>query len=202
MPHLPPPPGISDEGERLLAARWHTIDRVLKRLAEKGVTIPDNPPPFPIPEVETTLVDTDNQEYLKTNAKYLAWINYVLPHISLNEAILLQVRNEKANIEVLYRDAARQANEGLPPNKRQSKEEIEDNIHLDPRYVELTLFEQELMQETLLLEDQKERLARVLRVISRHIEVKKLDVEATRIVANAPQRRPFTRPNFGQEGTE
>jgi hypothetical protein len=188
MPVLPHNVGISDLDETRIQNQWDTIGTVLARLATRGITIPTNPPPFPIPEVSTTLVDTDNQEYLKTNARYLAWLNYIMPHISLNEAVILQVDNELANIEHMYRDSARKNDEGLPPKSRQTKEEINTNIALDPRYVELTQQRQELAQECKLLEDKKEELSRVLRVISRHIEVKKLDADANRLNGSMPRR--------------
>jgi hypothetical protein len=197
MPELPAITGISDVEVNAARDRWDTISTVLEKLAAKGIIIPDSPPPFDLPDVTTTLVDTDNQEYLKTNAKYLAWLNYIMPNIALIEGVILQVRNEKSNIEALYRDNARRNDEGLPANKRQTKEEIADNTVLDPRYVELVKQEQELLQERDILDAKKEEVGRVLRVISRHIEVKKLDVEANRMASNLPQRRPFNKAGFG-----
>ena len=197
MPDLPGLIGISDGDEALVKSRWDTISAVLKRLEHKGIVIPPNPPPFELPEVTSTLVDTDNQEYLKTNAKHLAWLNFYMPYIALNEGVLLQVRNEKTNIETLYRDSARRHNETLPASERQTKEEIADNTTLDPRYVELLQFEQELLQEKSLYEAKKEEISRTLRVISRHIEVKKLDADMNRTSSNLPQRRPFNRSQGG-----
>lgn len=197
MPHLPPPTGMSHTAEEQIKNRWDTIQSVQDRLAEKGIIVSDVPPPFPIPEVSSTLVDTNNQEYLQTNAKYLAWLNYIMPQIALNEGMALQAKNEKSNIEAVYRTCARGADEGKAPKDRQSKEEVADSILLDPRYIELTQFEQEMAQERRVLEEKKEELTRVLRVISRHIEVKKLDAEMNRTSSNLPQRRPFTRTGFG-----
>lgn len=194
MPDLPGV-SISDQEEDEMRNRWNTIDEVRQALVAKGIVISDDPPPFALPEVATTLVDENSQEYLKTNAKYLAWLNYITPQISLNEGIILQVRNEKTNIEALYRDAARRADEGKPPTQRMSKEEIWDNTLLDTRYIELLQFEQELLQQKSLLEDKKEEISRVLRVISRHIEVKKLEADLNRTAANLPQRRPFNPPH-------
>lgn len=197
MPELPDIKGISDVEMKEAERRWDTISSVIEKLAAKGIHIPSGPPPFGLPDITTTLVDTDNQEYLRTNAKYLSWLNYIMPNIALIEGIILQVRNEKAYIEALYRDEARRSDDGLPPAKRQTKEEVADNTLLDLRYVELLKQEQELLQERDILDAKKEEVGRVLRVISRHIEVKKLDVEANRIASNVPQRRPFSKPGYG-----
>jgi hypothetical protein len=189
--------GMSDAGAEQLQNRWDTIARVLQTLARKGITIPDKPPPFPIPEVTTTLVDTDNQAYLITNAQYIAWFNYVTPHVSLNDSLLLQVRGEKKSIEVAFREDFRSRERDLPPSKRTSKEEVSDRTEMDPRYIELMQWEQELLQEQSFLEGCKSQLTLVMRVISRHIEVKKVDIEMNRTAGNMPQRRAFLRSEGG-----
>jgi hypothetical protein len=200
MPKLPPPIGLSEDREVQVHDRWSTIEKVRKRLASRGMVIRDEPPPFPIPEVTTTLVDTDNQEYLRTNAQYLAWLNYIMPHIALVEGMLLEIGNEKAHIEALYRDQARRSDEDKPASKKTSKEETADNTLLDPRYIELLQAEQELREERDLLDCTKEGLSRAMRVISRHIEVKKLDADVNRTAANLTQRRPFNRTAFSGGG--
>lgn len=191
MPQLPVAV-ISDAEEELAHNEWNTIERVQARLKAWGITVPDQPPNFAIPEVTTTLVDSDNQEYLKTNAQYLAWLNFITPHIALTKGIILQIQNEKKHIEALYRQNAREADKRLGRGKKTPKEEIDDSIMLDPRYIALTRQEQELIQERDGLESKETALERTMRVISRHVEVKKLDAEMNRVGMGLPQRHPYT----------
>lgn len=187
-------PAVSDAAEKQIHSRWETIQRVLTRLAARGITIPEQSPPFPIPQVTTTLVSADNQEYLKINAQYLAWLNFVLPHVAFVKGCLLEVENEMTHIATVYRDTTRRKEEHSRRADKTPKEEVEDQISLDPRYIELKQFEQELLQERYLLDAQSEILERTLRVISRHVEVKKLDLEMNRTGANIVQRGRFNRP--------
>ena len=102
--------GPSAQEEERITTQWDTLPMVVASLETKGIYIPDKPPPFPCPEVVTTLVDSDNQEYLKSNCRYLAWLNYLTPHISLIEGMLDQIKNEQNEIAAVYRRAARESN--------------------------------------------------------------------------------------------
>lgn len=190
MPQLPMS-DLSDEEEYQARNAWATMDRVKERLKKKGITLAENPPPFSMPEVTTTLVDTDNHQYLKTNAQYLAWLNFVLPYLALARGVILEAQNEKTNIAALYRRSAR-AKSTATGSKKPPEGELEDAITLDPRYVELTQIEQEMIQEKYLLEAKVEELERTLRVISRHLEAKKIDMEENKVGAGLPRRHPYT----------
>jgi hypothetical protein len=183
-------PGITDQDERSVHGSWETNQKVQARLAAKGIVVPNDPPPFPIPEVTTTLVDANNADYLKVNAQYLAWLNYILPHLAITRGTILEAQNEKSHIETMYREVTRRGDEET--GNKTAKDAVEDAIHLDPRYIELTQLEQEMTQTKYQLEEHSANLERTLKVISRHIEVKKLDVEMNRVNANMPLRRPFT----------
>jgi hypothetical protein len=193
VPQLPTS-NLSDADETYIHNAWGTMVKVLERLRAKGVLLPEAPPSFPIPEVTSTLVEGDNQEYLKTNSRYLAWLNYLLPHLALVRGVLLEVSNEKTNIGALYRQSTKEA-DTRAGRKKATKEEIDDAITLDPRYIELTQIEQEMSQEKYLLEAKLEELERTLRVISRHVEVKKMDMEMNKVGLGLPQRHPY---NFGR----
>jgi len=181
--------GVTEQEEGQVHNSWETMKRVEAALAARGIVIPTAPPPFPIPEVTTTLVDTDNAEYLKTNAQYLSWLNYITPNLAMTKGIILEIQNEKTHIEALYRESARRADEIA--GRKTPRDEVDDQTRLDRRYMELIQQEQETTQFKYQLEEHKDILERTLRVISRHIEVKRLDVEMNRVNANLPQRRPF-----------
>jgi hypothetical protein len=168
---------------------------VIQGLEKQGIVIPAHEPPFPLPEVTTTLVAGDNQDYLKTNASYLAWLNFILPNIAVLRGALLEVQNEKTHIEATYRQKQREADDGKKRGDRKSTQEVEDAIILDERYVELTQADQEFQQKRYILDAKQESLERTLRVISRHVEVKKLDVEMNRVGMNMPVRH-----SFGKQG--
>jgi hypothetical protein len=143
-------------------------------------------------------VADDSQEYLKVNAQYLAWLNYILPNLAYTKGCLLEYQNEKTHIEASYREQQRMREQGLPKGSRISKEELQDRITLDPRYQELTKAEQEATQKKLLLDAKVEILERTLRVISRHVEVKKIDMEINRVAPNIPARHATLGPrNYG-----
>jgi len=185
---------ISDKEEDAARSAWGTMDDVLSDLADRGITLSDTPPDFPLPDVTTTLVADDNSDYLKTNARHLAWLNHISPWLAVIKGTLLEVENEKTDIATTYKQRVREAEDGLPRAQKKSKDEVEDDIWKDVRHRELTRQQQKLLQKKLLLEEKRDILERTLKVISRHVEVMKLDADMNRTGVNMPARRPFNRP--------
>lgn len=183
--NLPNDIGIGQTEAYEIRTAWATMQQVQSRLATKGIVLSETPPPFPLPEVTTTLMSEDSQEYLRVNAQYLAWLNFILPNLAYIKGCILELQNEKTHIEASYKEQQRIAGQG---SKKIGKEEIQDRITLDPRYIELTQAEQECLQEKYFLDAKIEVLERTLRVISRHIEVKKIDMEINRVSPNIPSR--------------
>lgn len=192
--NLPNDIGLGQTEAYEIHTAWETMRKVEANMAANGLGTPTEPPPFPLREVTTTLVADDSQEYLKVNAQYLAWLNYILPTLAYTKGCLLEYENEKTHIEASYREMQRQREQGLSKGARMGKEELQDRITLDPRYQELTRAEQEATQTKLLLDAKVEILERTLRVISRHIEVKKIDMEINRIGPNIPMRHATLGP--------
>jgi hypothetical protein len=183
------PVGLTPEDETGAHGTWQTIEKVQSRLADKGITVRDDPPPFPMPEITTTLVASDNVDYLKVNTQYLVWLNYLTPHLAIIKGSLLEIRNEKEHISAMYKEANRQGEEMA--ETKSPKDSVSNAVLLDPRHIELRQQEQELMQEEYQIDEHVNNLVRTMKVLSRNIEMKKLDADQNRINANMPQRRPF-----------
>lgn len=188
------PMGASEKEQSKSA--WDTDDSVHQRLAAQGLGLG----PEPTEQLPTLTAESLNtathEEYLQLNALYLQWLNYVLPRLAHVKGSLLQVKNWKTDIEMRTKDRIKRAEDELraPKKDRTTREDLEMIVWLDPTYQQLMQLEQSIMQERLVLDAHIECLERTMRVISRHVEVKKIELEQNRIEGNMP-RRHLRSPN-------
>jgi hypothetical protein len=151
--------------------RWDTFDEVEAELQAKGFT--DCPRPnseFPN-LTPKELVETPNKEYTALHGTYLEWFRYTAEDFSRLRARILQVKNEMEDIELdIKRDMRSQ-----PGTKKPTEEELNIAVGLHTRYRELKVLLQRADQAKMLLETKVDYLERSLRVISRQVELRKID---------------------------
>lgn len=179
--------------------RWSTYEEVDAELKAKGFN--DCPRPdvldagnsFPnLTAVELT--STPNKEYTALHGRYLEWFRYTSEEFSKFRALMLQTRNEMEDIELETKRELRSQ-----PGKKPTEEEISIAVGLHSRYRDLKVLLQRAEQAKLLLETKVDYLERSLRVISRQVELRKIDAGQGSVNDNMPGRGRlggFSGPTF------
>lgn len=167
---------------------WQTFNEVEQELKAKGFI--DAPRPdileqgSSFPSLTTAqLTQTPNKEYTALHATYLEWFRYTAEEYARLRALLLETRNEMEDIELgLKRELRNQ------PGKKPSAEEIDIAVGLHGRYRDLKVLLQRAEQAKLLMETKVDYLERSLRVISRQVELRKIDAGQGGVQDNMPGR--------------
>lgn len=182
---VPPNIGVSESAQREIHKTWDTIGDVEADLAMSGF-MPMQTPEFECPQVTEAALTTENsQEYTQTYARQLAWFNYSSQVLARVTAHLLQYENEmdtiEARIHVDRRARAKAAGEKPP-----SGDTLKQEVLMDPRHDELRRQAQVLKQKKIELQAFVDGIERGLKVISRQVEIRKMEIEQGRV--NIPGR--------------
>lgn len=186
--HLPKHIGVSQKETEAATLNWDTLAIVEKNLTKLGFELPEKPT-FPRPKITVEQLTTVvNKDYTTLYAQELAWFNYTSPIFARVRAKLLQIRNEKRDIEVRIRKALRQRNRELPKDERFNERDIEDETWCDARYKVLVKDGQQFEQTEALLKSYLETSENTLKVISRQVEIRKTELDGSRTESYLPNR--------------
>lgn len=185
--------GIDSSAQRDIHNEWDTLSGVKAMLVRDGFT--DCPQPnFACPSVtEEDLTTTDNTKYSQNYARLLAWFNYASQLLAEVNAALLGIENEMEYVGAKMKKDMRENNrgKGLKDASRLAAGDIADEILLDPHYHELQVEQQRLTQMKYTLTSRVDNLERGLRVTSRQVEIRKLELERGRVGDGVPTRDRF-----------
>lgn len=164
-------------------ATWDTFKEEQDLLIMKGF-IDSTRPESEFPNLTgTQLTSTANKDYTALHAVYLEWFRYTSEEFTKLRALVLQNKNEMEDIALeIKRDMRAQ------PGKKTTEEEINIAIGLHTRYRDLKILQQRAEQAKMLLETKVEYLERSLRVISRQVELRKIDAGQGGVQDNMPGR--------------
>lgn len=188
---LPQLKGVAGTVKERAAARsaYETLEDVEKFLAARGFVVPVAPPPYPQPEVSADQLTTDfNRDYTTLFAQQLGWVNYTGPILARVKAALIQLENAISDIETRIRIDLRAKNKLLSREERLSEQDIADTIQQDPDHKILSIERQKFDQQRLLLDSFLDRMERNMKVISRQIELRKLEMGGEVHENNMPAR--------------
>ena len=180
------PLGVGAARSQSIREKWDTVDESDARVINSGLV--DHPKPeFVCPDLTAdALTTTDSWSYTETYVHLLGWSTYANELRAQVQARILQFENMKdivtAQTRTLQRELAKAS------GKKPSSEELEDILLTNPEYLEVLLELQKLKQSKMLLDAKVESIDRSLRVISRQVEIRKLDVEQGRTGAAMPSR--------------
>lgn len=181
--NLPP---VSPVEQAKIHSIWDTIDKVEGEIAMKGF-LPMDTPLYECPQITEDLLTTgSNEEYTQAFARQNAWFNYASQVHAQATSHLLQYENEMEMIESKLRTQFRkEISEGT--RNKMSKDEMQDEINLDQRYAELKLIAQTYKQKKVQLQAYLDGIERGLRVISRQIEIRKMENDQNKVNPNRGQ---------------
>lgn len=194
--------GLPASEQQQIHNKWDTADRIEAELAMKGFVQMDLPA-YPCPEVTEELLTTaDNNEYSRVYAQQNAWFNYSSQLLARVTSSLLQAENEMEMIESRMRVEMRERIKGVKDEAgkalKMTAEQMQDEVNVNERYVELKLIAQEYKQRKITLSAFLDGIERSLRVISRQVEIRKMEAEQSR--TNIPGRSPYPGQGGGSYG--
>ncbi len=174
--HLPKKLGVAHSVAEVAHDTWSTFESVQEELAQRGL------PPLPVPPytypgaITIAQLTTEGQDYSKTYVEHLAWYNYVAELVAAIRATLTQIENEMEDIASKMREDER-AKAGKAPAVNAMKDLIEQT----PRYRELKIEAQRFDQKKRLTEGKLDTMDRNLKLLSRQVEIKRVEFEKHRV---------------------
>lgn len=201
---LPASLGLPASEEQQIHNKWDTADHIEAELAMQGfVQMPL--PAYECPQVTEELLTTeDNTKYTTAYAQLNSWFNYSSQLLARVTTSLLQAENEMEMIESSMRVSMRERLKGAKGDDgkplKMTAEQMQDEVNVNERYVELKLIAQMFKQRKITLAAFLDGIERGLRVISRQVEIRKMEADQAR--TNIPGRSPYPGPGrqWGEQG--
>lgn len=150
-------------------------------------------PPYELKRLAASdLTTMDAAEYSRTYVEQLGWYSYLTMELSVVRAKLLQASNRMELIEATLKKRYMEQNRMVSGREKLTQEEIRAYIVIDTDYQTETVAHQELKQQQLILEAAVGISEYNLKVISRQVEIRKVEQEAHSSAKNQPVRpRPI-----------
>lgn len=187
------PLGAGEAQTNRIKNHWDTIGAVEAEIEAKGLV--DHARPIEAcPELTAEiLTGPDSRQYTEIYVLLNAWFTYTGELLAQVRARIIQYSNMQSILEAQTRKTARDISEGAGV-KKPSEAEFNERLLLNPEYLEVTHELQKYQQAKIYFDARVESLERSLRVISRQVEIRKLDVEQQRTGAGMPGRGRFEVP--------
>ena len=198
------PLGAGEEQTKTLQQHWNTVDIVEEEIKQQGLS--EHPrPQVACPELDVdTLTGTDSRSYTELYVHLLAWFAYTSELLAQVQARVLQYENMQDILAAQTRKEARDLSDAAGV-KKPTVEELKDRLLLNPEYLEVMRQLQHYQQSKIMLDKKVESIERSLRVISRQVEIRRLDIEQNRTATTMPGRNqydPLRRNPFRQGDDE
>lgn len=189
------PLGAGREQAQKVSEAWNTVDSVQEEVHLRGL-VDHEKPAFVCPELTADmLTTTDSKSYTETYAHLLSWFTYATEIYAVVQATILELENIKDILGAESRKNAREIHEGT--KKKPTKEELADRLLLNPEYQDVIKKLQRFQQAKLLFQAKVESIERSLRVVSRQVEIRRLDMEQNRTQTGIGNRGPMGYSRFG-----
>jgi hypothetical protein len=181
--------GVGEKEGQDIHNRWQTYQEVKKYIENDLGFAPAAEPEFPCPQLTTDKLTTpDSKSYTETYAELLAWWQYASEKLAHVKAELLEVEDEMDDITVITRKRIRKEDKNKKKDQRLSLADISDTIESDIRFIELKQRKQTLAQFKEILGTRTVSIERSLKVISRQVEIRKLDFDQSQVASGMPGR--------------
>jgi hypothetical protein len=189
---LPEHLGIGEREAADVKTKWDTFDQMELAMTQMGFPPVEKPKvirPILTPDL---LTNPDDKMYTEVYYGVKEWHNYTVNTLSRIRAAMLQIPNEKREIERRVRHNI--LSNLKPGEKKPTVQQLKDAVEADPRYEELLLEKQKLEQQEFLIKSHADGLAEDLKLCSRNVEIRKQEKEFGNSQAGHPRFRP---PGFG-----
>jgi hypothetical protein len=181
-----------------LAQKWESVnDQAETELFHLGfapVTRPDFTCPILDPKA---LTNADLHSYAEMHARFQRWHNYAEYTMARCQSMLVGIKRQISQLESqlkVYYASYKNPETGKVYSLADRKDLVESN----PRYVELLVDQTKFEQMKAQMEAQVNGLSKATGLISRHIELRKLDIEQDRVNNNMPGRGMYPQSQYPQ----
>lgn len=169
--------GVGSQELQVILSRFQTLGGVESDLQHQGISMALDPPQFPLPRITAEILSNINtSDYTRVYSEVLAWFNFITPLHAQVRAALVESENKLSIVEETMRKRLRQQNRLVSKEARQPNDEITSEVITDPTYQNILLEVQVQKQRKLELEAYVEICERNMRVISRQVEIKKIEM--------------------------
>lgn len=177
--------GLTDTELDEIARQHDTFDEVETELTKWGFS-PMEKPRYQCPELTPEVLATVNMtQYSSTYTQFNAWYGYAHNTLARLKAVRLGIERE---MNTIGRGMRMAMHKQKAAGTKLTKEYLEDLVESNPRYSQLALEEQKLDQQVMLVESQVNSLERDLRLISRQVELLRMEHDNGRIDSNMNNR--------------
>jgi len=172
--------GLGEAEQQQAHSEWSTFEDVDIQLMRDGIMQVEKPT-VDCPRLDKEQLTTlDEHRYGTIYSALMSWFAYMSDILARTKAKQLEVENEMAYVSASMKlgaiAAAQSANE-----KKPSDVLLKDMIIVDPRYKALGIQLQNITQMRQVLEPQVVLLDHNLKMVSRQIELKRIEMEKQRI---------------------
>lgn len=178
-----------------LLERFATLSEVEKVLAERGFPTQSDRPVYSIPVITAEVLnDIDSRAYNEVYAQQLGWYNYITPLYADAKAALLQAQNQLDLVEASVTKRIMEVNKTKTKTEKLTAAEVKVEVAVDPIYQDALLEVQHRKQHELKLGAFVDIVERNMRVVSRVIEMKKIEFDSNNRESNmgkVNERRQF-----------
>ncbi len=184
--------GVGAEAQRTIQEHWDTYDKAEGAIITLGLGElhqPDNECPHLTADM---LNEPDSNKYSDNQQWFSSWLNFTTELLARIDAQVLQYRNMlvvlTAETKKGYRERNAEERASDKRTKKLSIDEINQKMYSTTEYQTITHALQQLEQKRLMLKARVETLSNDVKLLSRRIELTKIDVSAQRAVSGADSR--------------
>lgn len=189
-----------------VTGKWNTYDRVRNEMAKIGFRELDPPSDLKVPTLSPgDLENVQDNAYTSLYTRFVAWLSFGESHMGVLSAERREIRTAMRVLAAEIRKKAKSdfaATRG-PAGKAKSidKTELSDLVLTDSSYQALLLRDQETSQKMEIIEHLLKGISRNVQLMSRNIEMKRLELQFTGQGGNLQRRLTGTRPGEGRGGS-
>ena len=186
---VPSAVGLGVAAHRAVEVEWDTLESAQAWLNGKGVSLAIKIPVMPEPTVtHVLLTGTDSAAYTEMYVGLNHWWGFYAEVLASVKVDLLQYENMIQVLEAQTRNQLREENNAKAKTERMTAVEIADRVLLDPTIRPIRIEAQRAQQKATLIQAKLETVERNLKLVSRQVEIRRLDQEQSHTGANMPGR--------------
>jgi len=181
------PIGAGQAKAESIRTRFSTVEEVTQELVETMGYTQLITPRFPCPYLTADMLTTqDWTQYSNTYAMFKAWWDFYREKLAEVSNMVLQYKNMLVMVDTATKKTLREMAEAT--QERLSIDKLKERVLENPEYQEVLLELQRYQQAKELVEAKFDSLDKSMAMISRQIEIRKLDLEQNQINSNIPNR--------------
>lgn len=170
---------------------FSTADEVTQLLVETMGYYPLQPPQYPCPVLDVSMLTTDDWKAYSLNwSMFKAWWDFYNEKLAEVSNQVLQCKNTLTMIETATKKAQREL--ASATHEKITEARLKEQVLENPEYQAALLELQRYQQAKELVEAKFESLDKSLAMLSRQIEIRRIDLEQTRTGSNIPNRGHYS----------